>query len=384
MRSAASNPTDTKPLSRRLWVGGGLAAALASRAAAQENTAQGNNAKLGLIGLGNRAQRHLAAYRELGGVEVAALSDIQADRMRAARNGPAAEAEMYVDYREAIADKNVEAVVIAAPNYLHAEMAIAAMEAGKDVLMEKPIGLDYSEAKRVAAAARKHNRIVVVGMQRHYADDYRKIITTVRGGALGKPRLFALNEYRGDWNPKTWRTKDPNSGKLVPWRHLRSLAGSSLLEFSIHSYGFLYEMIAAPLTKCSATGGAVHWPERTTEDAIAVIAEFGDVRLQHTYCGFAPGADWQLTIAGDKGSLQYDRQKAVIRQTGSDPRELDVSQASDGLSNGARLYREFFRAVRDRSQSELNPDFAIEATKLAYAAWMSIDENRFITDKDFA
>ena len=370
---------DTASPTRRALVGGGLAAALAARLPAQES-----NAKLGLIGLGNRAQRHLAAYRELGGVEVAALSDIQADRMRAARNGPAADAAMYVDYRELIADKNVQAVVIAVPNYLHAKIAIAAMEAGKDVLMEKPVALNYQEAKRVAEAARKHKRIVAVGMQRHYADDYRKIIELVRGGALGETRLFALNEYRGDWNPRTWAAEDPQSGKLVPWRHLRSLAGSSLLEFSVHSYGFLYEMIAAPLTKCSAVGGAAHWPERTTEDAIAVIAEFGGVRVQHTYCGFARGADWQLTIAGGKGSLQYDRRKAVVRLTGSDPRELDISEGSDGLSNEARLYRDFFRDVRSRSQSALNPDFAIEATKLAYAAWMSIDENRFVTDKDFA
>ncbi len=379
MRQARNNRNDTASPTRRALVGGGLAAALAARLPAQTG-----NAKLGLIGLGNRAQRHLAAYRELGGVEVAALSDIQGDHMRAARSGPAAAAAMYVDYRELIADKNVQAVVIAVPNYLHAEIAIAAMEAGKDVLMEKPIGIDYREAKRVAEAARKHKRIVAVGMQRHYADDYRKIIELVRGGELGKTHLFALNEYRGDWNPKTWAAPDPQSGKLVPWRHLRSLAGSSLLEFSVHSYGFLYEMIAAPLTKCSAVGGAAHWPERTTEDAIAVIARFGGVRLQHTYCGFARGADWQLTIAGDKGSLQYDRSKAVLRSEGSAPRELDLSGASDGMSNEARLYRDFFRDVRERSRSALNPDFAIEATKLAYAAWMSIDENRFITDKDFA
>lgn len=378
MRRPESNRENAAPTTRRALVGGGLAAALAGRLPAQQDAP-----KLGLIGLGNRAQRHLAAYRELGGVEVAALCDIRAARMRAARNGPAAEAALYVDYRELLADKNVQAVVVAAPNYLHAEMAIAAMRAGKDVLLEKPIGIDYLQAKRVAEAARKYKRIVAVGMQRRYARDYRKIIEAVRGGELGTTRLFALNEYRGDWNPKTSTAKDPQSGKLVPWRHSRSLAGSSLLEFSVHSYGFLYEMIAAPLTKCSASGGAVHWPQRTTEDVISVIAEFGGVRVQHTYCGFAPGASWQLTVAGDKGSLQYDRRKAVVRAAGAPPRELDLS-GGGGLSNEAQMYRDFFRGVRSRSQSALNPDFAVEASKLAYAAWMSIDENRFVTDKDFA
>ena len=369
----------TARISRRTVIAGGLAATTTAQL-----TAQGGNPKLGLIGVGKRALRHLRAHRELGDVEVVALCDIQADRMRSARNGPAAEAEMYVDYRELLADRNVQAVVIAAPNYLHAKIAIEAMEAGKDVLMEKPIGLDYEEAKAVAAAARQHGRIVVVGMQQHYNDHYRRIIEFVREGGLGKVHLYALNEYRGDWSPTTWRWPDPAAGTRTPWRHLRSLAGSSLLEFSVHSYGFLYEMIQTPLTKCSATGGAMHWPERTTEDVISVIAEFGDARVQHTYCGFARGADWQLTMAGDRGSLQYDRKEIVVRVDGKEPRKLDPGGAQEQASKEAQMYREFFRSVRDRSQPALNPEFAVEASKLAYAAWLSIDEDRFVTDQDFA
>ncbi len=369
----------TANISRRTLMATGLAATTTAKL-----TAQGGNPKLGVIGVGKRARRHLRAHQELGDVEVVALCDIQADRMRSARNGPAAEAEMYVDYRELLADRNVQAVVIAAPNYLHAKIAIEAMEAGKDVLVEKPIGLTYDQAKAVAAAARKHDRIVAVGMQQHYNDHYRRIIDLVREGGLGKDHLYALNEYRGAWHPTTWRWPDPATGTSTPWRHLRSLAGSSLLEFSVHSYGFLYGMIQTPLTKCSATGGAMHWPERTTEDVISVIAEFGDARLQHTYCGFARGANWQLTIAGDRGSLQYNRQETVIRVQGKEPRKLDPGGTQERASKEVQMYREFFRSVRDRSQPATNPEFAIEAAKLAYAAWMSIDEDRFVTDQDFS
>ncbi len=369
----------TASISRRTLMATGLAATTTGKL-----TAQGGNPKLGVIGIGKRARRHLRAHQELVDVEVVALCDIQANRMRSARNGPAAEAEMYVDYRELLADRNVQAVVIAAPNYLHAKIAIEAMEAGKDVLVEKPIGLTYDQAKAVAAAARKDGRIVAVGMQQHYNDHYRRIIDLVREGGLGKVHLYALNEYRGDWHPTTWRWPDPATGTSTPWRHLRSLAGSSLLEFSVHSYGFLYEMIQTPLTKCSATGGAMHWPERTTEDVISVITEFGDARVQHTYCGFARGANWQLTIAGDRGSLQYNRQETVIRVHGKEPRKLDPGGTQERASKEVQMYREFFRSVRDRSQPPTNPEFAIEAAKLAYAAWMSIDEDRFVTDQDFA
>ena len=124
----------TASISRRTLMATGLAATTTGKL-----TAQGGNPKLGVIGVGQRARRHLRADQELVDVEVVALCDIQADRMRSARNGPAAEAEMYVDYRELLADRNVQAVVIAAPNYLHAKIAIEAMEAGKDVLVEKPI-----------------------------------------------------------------------------------------------------------------------------------------------------------------------------------------------------------------------------------------------------
>ena len=308
------------------------------------------------------------------GVEVAALSDIQSERMRAKREGPAANAEMYTDYRELIADSRVEAVVITAPNFLHAEMAIAALRAGKHVLMEKPIGLNYEEALRVQHAASESGRVLAVGMQRYFKTEYRRIIESVKSGEIGTPYLFALNEYRGDWNPRTWRWTDPASGATTPWRHLRSLAGSSLLEFSVHSYAFLYEMIGRPLTYCAATGGAVHWPDRTTEDNIAVIAEYGDVRLQHTYCGCAPGATWHMTITGSKGSLQFDQETAVIRETGASPRVLDLgSGQSGGLSMEALMYEDFFRAIREGSKPALNAEFLRRGNQ---ARIRGLDEHR--------
>ncbi len=352
---------------------------------AQVRPADGRTPRIGLIGLGSRSSRHMGAFEELASVEVAALSDIQADRMRAGRQGPAVNAELYTDYRELIADSRVEAVVIAAPNFLHAEMAIAALQAGKHVLMEKPIGLDYEQARRVVAAARATGGVLVVGMQRYFKVEYRRIIDAVKSGEIGTPYLFALNEYRGDWNPRTWRWTDPSTGRTVPWRHLRSLAGSSLLEFSVHSYAFLYEMIGRPLTFCAATGGALHWPDRTTEDNIAVVAEFGDVRLQHTYCGCAPGATWHMTVAGSKGSLQFDQRNAIIRRTGASPQELDLgADQPGGRSMEALMYEDFFQAIRDGAEPALNAEFSIEATKLAYAAWTSIDERRIVTDKDYA
>ena len=116
-----------------------------------------------------------------------------------------------------------------------------------------------------------------------------------------------------------------------------------------------------------------------------MIAEFGDARLQHTYSGSAPGAKWQLTVTGSEGSLQYDFREATIRSFGQDPKDLrlaDIDMPRGQLEQ--EMYRDFFRAVRERSRSALHADFAIEASKLAYGAWISIDERRIVTAADFA
>ena len=83
--------------------------------------------------------------------------------------------------------------------------------------------------------------------------------------------------------------------------------------------------------------------------------------------------------------MQYDQRTATVRTSGSDPRKLDLGPVQRaGLSMEAEMYRDFFSAIRKGSQPALNAEFAIEASKLAYAAWTSIDERRIVTDRDFA
>ncbi|MEZ5362424.1 MAG: TIM barrel protein [Bryobacterales bacterium] len=350
-------------LSRRTLVTGGLAAFSAAQLAAQQSSPSwaSSASATALSATSERSKSSPASKSRL-------LCDLMPERMAAAKNGPAANAQTYVDYRELVRDKNVQAVVIVAPNYLHAEMAIAALKAGKDVLMEKPIGLNWAEAKRVAEAAKQSGRILAVGMQRHYANDYAAIREFINGGGIGKLNLATLSEYCGDWNPKTTKV----DGKV--WRYQRKYAGSSLLEFSVHSYGFLYEMIEAPLVECSATGGAVHWPERTTEDIIAVIGKYANgVRVSHSYCGYAPGVPWRLTLVGSKGTLDYDRKTATVRVEGQEALRARPQIGQHRFERRGDVPR-LLRGVRTRRPPPLNPDFALEATKLAYAAWMSIDQ----------
>lgn len=91
----------------------------------------------------------------------------------------------FTDYRELLAQDDVEAVSIATPNHTHALLAIAAIEAGKDVYLEKPISYDVWEGRQIVAAARKHGRIVQCGTQSRSSEALTAAVAWVRGGALG-------------------------------------------------------------------------------------------------------------------------------------------------------------------------------------------------------
>ena len=115
---------------------------------------------IGVIGLGNISRGHLAAFTANANSRVAAVCDIYAPRLDAGvtRTG----ARGYRRYEDLLADKDVDAVIICTPDHWHAPMAIAAMQAGKDVDVEKPMSLTIDEARRMVRTAHETQRILAV------------------------------------------------------------------------------------------------------------------------------------------------------------------------------------------------------------------------------
>ncbi len=338
--------------------------------------------RIGIIGLGNRSRNHLDGLKlHRADAPITALCDL--DSSRAARVNAALpeSAATYTDYRELLADRNVDAVVIVSPNFLHREMALAALKAGKDVLVEKPLALTYDAAREVAAEASRLGRVLAVGMQRRYFPADARIRQLVEEGRIGAIHFISYNEFRGDWNPNSWKFSDPVTGAETNWRYLRKTAGSSELELSIHSFGFVQSLLNSSLVKLSASGGTVHFKGRETRDLSTAIADFSNgARLEYSFCGFAPGAWHNCNILGEKGALELHDNRLVIRSTGAKP-ETEEFRAAESAES--QMYREFFRSVRDRTPSPLNAQFAIEASKLAYAIDIAIIENRAVTAADF-
>ena len=143
--------------------------------------------RVAVIGLNSRGQNHLSSLAKVPGVRVVALCDADTavlDRVKPKVNG--GNVKTYQDIRALLADKDVDAVTIATPNHWHALAAIWAMQAGKDVYVEKPISHNVWEGRQVVAAARRYKRVVQAGTQIRSGEGLREAVQWVQAGNIGK------------------------------------------------------------------------------------------------------------------------------------------------------------------------------------------------------
>lgn len=170
-------------------------------------TAPSKRLTLGCIGMGKMMKGHLGNFIQRDDVEVLAVCDVDTTRREAAkkrvdeaytkkagetRNSCAA----YRDFRELIARKDIDAVVIATPDHWHAYIAIAAVKAGKDVYCEKPVTYNVHEAVELVKAVRKANRVFQVGSQQRSSKEFRIACELVRNGVIG--RVNSIHVSFGD------------------------------------------------------------------------------------------------------------------------------------------------------------------------------------------
>jgi predicted dehydrogenase len=160
----------------------GVGAALAAKGA-------NDQINVGIVGLRSRGRDHINAYHRQTNVRIAALCDIDSAQLERGvaltKSLGRADPKTYKDFRKMLADKEIDAVSIATPNYWHALHTIWACQAGKDVYVEKPASHCIWEGRKMVEAARKYNRMVQVGMQSRSLNHKRKAIQLLHDGVIG-------------------------------------------------------------------------------------------------------------------------------------------------------------------------------------------------------
>lgn len=282
--------------------------------------------RVGLIGCGAVARRfHLPALKAVDGVDVVAF----ASRSQGSAEAAAAEwggGKTTTDWREILAD--VDAVDICTPNGLHAEQAVAAAEAGKHVLVEKPMARTVSEADAMIAASEQAGVVLQVAHNVRYAAPFV-------AARLAAPRIGELVGFRaafGHSGPQDWA---PDSD----WFFDPGIAGGGvLLDLGIHVMDLLRFVTGDEVVEV----GAMTRETSRVEDSAQVILRLrgGAVGSVHASWVARPAPDHQLTLFGTEGLLHLDGRTALtFRPATGDEERVELP---DGLSNP---YADFVRTI---------------------------------------
>ncbi|HEX8834650.1 MAG TPA: Gfo/Idh/MocA family oxidoreductase [Abditibacteriaceae bacterium] len=151
---------------------------------------------------------------------IVARSEVAQEKVRARADVQSGECRLYTDFDDVLNDDDVELVVIATPNDSHAPLAIAALEAGKNVVVDKPMCLSLDECDRMIAAARNNNRLLSVFHNRRWDGDFLTARQLQRDGALGEVR----------WIEMAWQKFGPCGG----WRGKGEAGGGRFYDLGAH------------------------------------------------------------------------------------------------------------------------------------------------------
>jgi myo-inositol 2-dehydrogenase/D-chiro-inositol 1-dehydrogenase len=284
---------------RSFLIGSALAAGAAQ--AAQDET----RINTAMIGVGNRGSFLLQAVLHQSNSKVLALCDIKPDRLdkaatTAARDNPAT----YSDWRKIIDRKDVDAVFIATPPYLHSEMAIAAIRAGKHVYCEKPLGVTPAQVRALLDAAKGSKKVFVAGQQLRSQKQLGEAVRKIRDGVIGDVLMVKAQRHAS--------ADLAHDGTSADWYFDVTKSGGYLIEQSVHNLDLCNWVIGAhPLRACGFGAIVLHKndpPGRTIFDCGSITFDYpGGVKMSFTQNVFHPSSmpngNQSVYVYGSKGAV---------------------------------------------------------------------------------
>jgi len=203
-------------LNRRQFTQGAAAAGLTAASASRVLGAN-DRVRIGFIGVGNRGDQVLDAFLAQKDADVVAVCDLKQSYRDFAAKKIGTSPTQYQDYRKLLEHRDLDAVAVCTPDHWHALQTIQACQAGKDVYCEKPLSLCVSEGRKMVDAARRHNRVVQVGLQRRSCAWIKEAADIVRSGALGKITTVRAFHIQNEWPKGIDNTPDEEPPSDFDW-----------------------------------------------------------------------------------------------------------------------------------------------------------------------
>jgi predicted dehydrogenase len=339
------------PATRRHFLQSAAAASLYTSAlAGQETKVPANDrVQVATIGLGGMGTEDTHSSTKVAGVELVAIADIYQGRLDHAKEVFGKNLFTTRDYREVLARKDVDAVIIATPDHWHSQISIDAMNAGKDVYCEKPMVQHLDDGKKVIEAQQKTGRILQVGSQRVSSIVYQKAKELFRNGAIGDLNMVEAwwdrNAAIGAWQYSIPLDATPENidwdrflgrapkvpfepVRLFRWRNYRDYGTGVAGDLFVHLFSGMHFVTGAiGPTRVYATGGLRFWKDgRDVPDVMLGVYDYPATESHPAFnlalrVNFVNGAGETsgFRFVGSEGTMRIDNGVTVSKQ----PRETE-------------------------------------------------------------
>lgn len=333
---------------------------------------------IGIIGAGGIARGvHIPGYQALPNAKVIAVSD----PFEAARNGARDQFKIehaYEDFREMLARPDIHAVSVTTPNFLHAEATIAALEAGKDVLCEKPLAMNAIEGQAMVDAAKRNGKQLMCGYHFRFSPEIQCLKRFAEAGEFGNmyyARTQALRR-RGIPGWGLFISKEKNGGgPLID-------IGVHMLDSTLHVLGFpkpvsvkgkTYQMFGKRSDVLGLMGQWKH-EEFTVEDFAVAHVTFENgmtLTLESSFCADMEENDkMTFQIFGDQGGCQFNPLK-MFKEKNKTLLDLTPKYLPQGVHAHAEEIKSFVNSVLEGTPVFTPGEEALEVTKIIDAIYES-------------
>src|SRR6266571_4716023 len=251
--------------------------------------AQAPTVGVGLIGYGAIARGHVDSISATPGLDVLAVADISPERRELASRELGVNSYSSAD--ELMRDPDIGLVVVGTPPSVHADPAVAAVQAGKHVVCEKPFAITVDKVDRMIDAAAAHRRVLTVYQSRRWDPDYLAMREAIRSGRIGE--LFYMESFIGGYSHPCdfWHSHEP-------------ISGGTIYDWGSHYFDWVLQLFRAPVRTVSATAHKRVWHDVTNADQVRVDLTFeGGAQATFLQSDIAAALKPKWYVLGTRGAV---------------------------------------------------------------------------------
>lgn len=325
-------------------------------------------ARIGVIGLGGVAQLvHLPNLSKMNNAEISAVAEVKQSRLTAVADKFNVKAR-FKDYKEMLDKVTLDAVIIATPTSTHKDIALDCLNAGKDILVEKPMARSYAEAKLIVDAAKKNKCNLMVGMNLRFRPDTMLLRSIINSGEIGIPYYVRTGWIRQQSSSEKWFTKKEESG------------GGVIIDLGIHLIDLSLWLLGYPEIESISTQNYHHNTKNVEDTSISFIkcTNSSVISVETSWSMPVAKDHFYLNLYGTKGSYSSNPFR-VYKKLDESFMDLTPSQSDNPSVLFKKSYmnelKSFIGAVKGLHPVFSPGEESMQRMKIIEAMYKSASEN---------